>query len=76
MADASVFIFLATYTEAESAREDLEALRTLHARGFVGTYDAAVITKDDDGKVRVDKWEKPTQHGACLLYTSPSPRDS
>jgi len=64
MADEPVFVFLATYTEAESAREDLEALRTLHARGFVGTYDAAVITKDDDGKVRVEKWEKPTQHGA------------
>jgi uncharacterized membrane protein len=64
MSDEPVFVFLATYDEAESAREDLEALRVLHARGFVGTYDAAVITKDADGKVHVDKWEKPTQHGA------------
>jgi uncharacterized membrane protein len=30
----------------------------------VGTYDAAVLTKDEDGKVKiVDKIEKPTQHG-------------
>ncbi len=64
MADEPVFIFLATYSEEASAREDLEAVRTLHARGSVGTYDAAVLTKDDEGKVHVDKWEKPTQHGA------------
>ena len=64
MADEPVFIFLATYSEEASARDDLEALRELHARGFVGTYDAAVLTKDDEGKVRVEKWEKPTQHGA------------
>ncbi len=64
MADEPVFVFLATYDEAESAHEDLEALRTLHARGFVGTYDAAVITKTEDGKVHVHKWEKPTQHAA------------
>jgi uncharacterized membrane protein len=64
MADEPVFVFLATYSEEASARNDLEELRTLHARGFVGTYDAAVITRDDEGKVHVDKWEKPTQHGA------------
>ena len=31
---------------------------------MIGTYDAAVITKDADGKVKVHKHEKPTQHGA------------
>ena len=30
----------------------------------VGTYDVALVTKDDDGKVHVEKHEKPTQHGA------------
>ena len=64
MADEPVFVFLATYTEEASARDDLEELRVLHARGLVGTYDAAVITRDDDGKVHVHKWEKPTQHAA------------
>jgi uncharacterized membrane protein len=30
----------------------------------VGTYDAAVVTKNEEGKVKVvDKIEKPTQHG-------------
>ena len=30
----------------------------------MGTYDAAVLTKNEKGKVKiVDKTEKPTQHG-------------
>ena len=37
MADEPVFVFLATYTEEASAREDLDALRTLHAQGLVRT---------------------------------------
>ena len=32
---------------------------------FLGVYgDPAVAVKDADGSVHVDKWEKPTQHGA------------
>ena len=29
----------------------------------MGTYDVALVTKDADGKVHVEKHEKPTQHG-------------
>jgi uncharacterized membrane protein len=36
----------------------------LHAVGAIGTFDAAVIEKSDDGKVHLHKTEKPTQHGA------------
>jgi uncharacterized membrane protein len=32
--------------------------------GAVGTYDAAVVTKDDAGKVHVNKDETTTRHGA------------
>jgi len=32
--------------------------------GAIGTFDSAVIRKEQDGKVRVTKTEKPTQHGA------------
>ena len=31
---------------------------------MIGTYDSAVIRREADGKVRVTKTEKPTQHGA------------
>ena len=64
MADEPVILFLATYSDAEGAREDYEAIKELHKEKMIGTYDAAVITKDEHGKVHVSKHEKPTQHGA------------
>ena len=36
----------------------------LHTVGAVGSYDAAVVTKDDAGKVHVNKDEMATRHGA------------
>jgi uncharacterized membrane protein len=39
-------------------------LRFLHREHVVGTYEAAVLTKNEEGKVEiVDKIEKPTRHG-------------
>lgn len=64
MADEPVFVYVAAYDSEADARADYEVLKDLHAGGLVGTYDAALVTKDDDGKVHVHKHEKPTQHGA------------
>ena len=64
MSDQPVFVFLGVYSDPAIAREDLEVVRDLHATGVIGAYDAAVAVKDADGSVHVDKWEKPTQHGA------------
>ncbi|KAA0272854.1 MAG: DUF1269 domain-containing protein [Acidobacteria bacterium] len=63
MADRPVFLYAAVYDAAADARADYEAVLDLHAAGLVGTFDAAVIEKED-GKVRIHKTEKPTQHGA------------
>jgi uncharacterized membrane protein len=64
MSDRPVFIYAATYGDRADAFADYESLLDLHAARLVGTYDVAVITKDADGKVHVNKHEKPTQHGA------------
>lgn len=64
MADEPVFLYMAAYDSEDEARQDYEVLKELHASGVVGTYDAALVTKDADGKVHVHKHEKPTQHGA------------
>ena len=64
MSDRPVFIYAATYAGRDDALADHEVLLDLHAAKLVGTYDVAVITKDADGKVHVEKHEKPTQHGA------------
>ena len=39
-------------------------VKDLHVAGAVGTYDAAVVTKDGTGKVHVNKDEMATRHGA------------
>lgn len=64
MADRPVFLYAALYDEIEDAEADYAAVFDLHAAGAIGTFDSAVISKDADGKVRVTKTEKPTQHGA------------
>jgi uncharacterized membrane protein len=64
MSDNPVFLYAGEYDSVDDARADLETLKELHREHVVGTYDAAVVTKNEDGKVDiVDKIEKPTQHG-------------
>ena len=64
MSDRPVFLYAATYDEIAEAEADYEAVFDLHALGAIGTFDSAVIRKDEDGTVHVTKTEKPTQHGA------------
>jgi uncharacterized membrane protein len=64
VSDNPVFLYVGEYDSVEDAKADLEELKELHREDVVGTYDAAVITKNEEGKVKiVDKIEKPTQHG-------------
>jgi uncharacterized membrane protein len=60
----AVFIYIGTYPSKGAARADYDIVKDLHAAGAVGTYDAAVVTKDDAGKVHVNKDEMATRHGA------------
>jgi uncharacterized membrane protein len=60
----AVFIYIGTYPDEASARADYQVVKDLHAAGAVGTYDASVVTKDDSGKVHVNKDEMATRHGA------------
>jgi uncharacterized membrane protein len=60
----AVFIYIGTYPDETAARDDYDVVKNLHAAGAVGTYDAAVVTRDDAGKVHVNKDEMATRHGA------------
>jgi uncharacterized membrane protein len=64
MSDKKLFVFVGVYNSKEDAEADYDVLKDLHRQKVVGSYDVAVISKDDDGKVHVSKHEKPTQHGA------------
>ena len=59
-----IFILAATYPNEAAAQEDYQVVKDLHAGGLVGSYDAAVVTKDANGKVHQNKDETATRHGA------------
>jgi uncharacterized membrane protein len=64
VSEKQMFMYAGDYESVDDAKADLEVLKELHRDKFVGTYDAAVLTKTDEGKVEiVEKTEKPTQHG-------------
>jgi len=58
------FLYVATYPDEVSAREDYQIVKGLHSQGLVGSYDAAVVTKDAAGKVHENKDETAARHGA------------
>lgn len=60
----NTFIYVATYPDEATARDDYQVVRDLHAGGLVGSYDAAVVTKDGRGRIHENKDETATRHGA------------
>lgn len=58
-------VFGATYADTEGAEADYEAVKALYyGWDAMDTFDAAVVTKRDDGKVKiVKKHEQPTRKG-------------
>ena len=64
MSNDPVFVYGAVYSDRADADADYETLLELHSADLVGSYDVALMYKDEAGKVHVTKHEKPTQHGA------------
>ena len=65
MADPDgVFLFIGTYPDEAAAQADYDVVKALHDLDAVGNFDAAVVTKDDKGKVHVNKDETVTRKGA------------
>jgi len=61
-ADAT-FLYLGVYADETSAQADYDVVKALHIVDAVGSFDAAVVTKDTDGKVHVAKDETATRAG-------------
>jgi uncharacterized membrane protein len=59
-----VFLLVGAYSSVDDAKADYEVVKALHAEKVVGGFDAAVISKDDEGKVHVNKDETSTRKGA------------
>ena len=61
MADDTIYVYMALYHSQPDAWQDWDAVKDLHSAGVVESYDAAIVTKEDDGKVHVSKVEKTTR---------------
>lgn len=60
----STFVLVATYPDEAAARDDYQVVKDAHAAGLVGSYDAAIVTRDARGKVHERKDETATRRGA------------
>ena len=66
MALDTFILFAASYDSEDAAVADYDAVHDLYVEsGLIDTYDAAVISRAEDGKVKiVKKHEQPTRQGA------------
>jgi uncharacterized membrane protein len=64
----TLYVIGAAYDDVDAAVADYEAVKQLYREVKTSSdFDAAVISKDDDGKVHiVKKHEQPTRHGAAV----------
>ena len=60
--------YAGVYEDTEDALADYDAVKELHTEaGLIDAYDAAVIERRDDGKVKIlKKHETPTRVGGVL----------
>src|SRR5260221_1203329 len=57
----STFVLVATYPDEAAARDDYQVVKDAHAAGLVGSYDAAIVTRDARGQVHERKDETATR---------------
>ena len=68
MAFDTFIVYVGVYADVEAAEADYELIKDLHTEaGLIDAYDAAVVERRDDGKVRISrKHETPTRLGGVL----------
>jgi uncharacterized membrane protein len=68
MAVDTFMVYVGVYPDVADADADYELVKDLHTEvGLIDAYDAAVIERRDDGKVRITrKHETPTRVGGVL----------
>ena len=68
MAIDTFLVFVGVYANDKDAEADYKLVHDLHVKaGLIDAYDAAVISRRDDGKVKIiKKHETPTRVGGVL----------
>jgi uncharacterized membrane protein len=78
MAHDPVHLFVGLYDSVDAAERDFDNVVSLHRRGLVGAYDAAILERDEDGALRVAHKKHSGHHvltglgvGALLTVLTP-----
>ena len=50
-----VFLYVATYSSVDDAKVDYAGVKQLYFDGVIGAFDAAVVSKDATGQVKIHK---------------------
>jgi uncharacterized membrane protein len=61
-----MFFFTGVYETVAQSEQDYDAIKRLHEKDQLGSYDAAVLSKSPDGEIKVNKDEKPVKHGGWV----------
>ena len=61
-----MFFFTGVYETVAQSEQDYDAIKRLHEKDQLGSYDAAVLSKSPDGEIKVNKDEKPVKHGGWI----------
>jgi len=62
--DKTIAVYVASYTSLDGANADYAAVKQLNRDGIIELYDAAVVSKDTAGHVKIRERETPTEYGA------------
>lgn len=64
----TLLVYCGVYDRADDAQADYDLVKELHTQaGLIDAYDAAIVERNDDGKVKiVKKHETPTRVGGVL----------
>jgi uncharacterized membrane protein len=60
----SMLVYIGVYPNVAAASGDGRLVEKLYGEHLLGSYDSAVISKDDNGHVHVNKDEMAARHGA------------
>lgn len=61
--EKTMFLYVASYDDESSAHEDFELLKELNKEGWVGTYDAGIVSKNPEGKISINRHTDSTGKG-------------
>ncbi len=64
MASKPMTVAVATYATADAAEQDYHALKGIKRQGEIDHLAVAVVAKDDDGKLHIDRHNTSAKHAA------------